>query len=179
MRLFLAIDIPDPIRRLIGGVQEQLRKSIRGPIRWVDPANFHFTIKFLGEVEDASPILAAVQSIQGSCFDLQLGSLAQLPPTDRADVVMIDLANVPDELLHLHQAVEAAFESLNFPRDPRPFHPHLTLARLSVPRFVSREIALDIAPVRFHVDAIHLMESTHDEAGSTYRKISRIDLSIG
>lgn len=175
MRLFLAIDIPSPVRRLIGGVQEQLRKSIRGPIKWVDPESFHFTLKFLGEVgEDRrDEVIAAMQSIEASRFELQLSSVNQLPPEGRARVVMVDLAEIPQALQDLHEKTEFAFESLHFEREDRDFHPHLTLARLSVPRFVSRETAVELPPARFSVDEFVLMHSTLTHHGPTYQPLAR------
>ena len=180
MRLFLAIGLPDSIRRYVGGLQEQLKKSITGPGRWVPIENLHFTLKFLGEVDDhrQNDILAAFQSIAGKCFGLQLGSLAQLPPTGRADILSIDLANIPNELARLHESVEASFESLNFPRETRAFHPHLTLARLKIPRFISREIQMEIVPAKFKVNEILLMQSTQTSAGSTYQVIEHRELGM-
>ena len=179
MRLFLAIEPPPPIRRLLGGVQEQLRKSIRGPIRWVDPVNFHFTLKFLGETpaSQLGDLLAGLQVVRGTGFELQLKSVSQLPPEGRANVVIVDLACIPPEMLELHAAVETGCIALGFAGETRAYHPHLTLARLSVPRFVSRETDLPIPPAKFSVQEFLLMESTQTPAGSVYRAVERFPLA--
>jgi len=180
MRLFLAIGLPDNVRRFVGGLQEQLRKSIVGPARWVPLENLHFTLKFLGDVPDdkLDSVRAAFASIEGDSFDLQFSALAQLPPDGRADVVCIDIAHIPAALHSLVNHIETTCESIGFPRETRPYHPHLTLVRLSVPRFVSREIEMPIVPAKFRVDEIALMQSTLTTAGSTYQVIERRELAL-
>lgn len=48
-RLFFAINIPDHIRQELVQYQEQWR---RYPVRWTKPENLHFTVLFLGTVDD-------------------------------------------------------------------------------------------------------------------------------
>lgn len=175
MRLFLAIEPPSSVRRLIGGVQEQLRKSIRGPMKWVDPANFHFTLKFLGDVPDArkDELLAMMQTIVAAPFELQLSAVSQLPPEGRANVVIVELAQIPPEMQDLRDKLETGCEPMGFAREDRAFHPHLTLARLSVPRFVSRETDLPIPPAKFTVNEFVLMQSIRTNEGSKYQELGR------
>ena len=52
MRLFLALEVPAPLRSRIADLQSELRESCPG-WRWVRPGGIHLTIRFLGEVDPA------------------------------------------------------------------------------------------------------------------------------
>ena len=51
MRLFLAVDLPDSLRRGLGELQRRLRANLTG-WRWVRPEGIHLTMRFLGEVAE-------------------------------------------------------------------------------------------------------------------------------
>ena len=51
MRLFLAVDLPDSLRRGLGELQARLRANLTG-WRWVRPEGIHLTVRFLGEVAE-------------------------------------------------------------------------------------------------------------------------------
>jgi len=51
MRLFLAIELTEPIRSRIDALMQQL-KTIGLDVKFTDPRNLHFTMKFLGEVDE-------------------------------------------------------------------------------------------------------------------------------
>ena len=51
LRLFVAIPVPEEARTEMARVQDDLRRFAEAnDIRWVDPAQFHLTLKFLGDV---------------------------------------------------------------------------------------------------------------------------------
>jgi len=49
MRLFVAINPPDTIRREVHGAISPLREGGL-PARWVEPSRYHVTLKFIGDV---------------------------------------------------------------------------------------------------------------------------------
>ena len=51
MRVFIAIDVPNDIRKALGDVQRALR-PLTGTARWVAPESIHITLRFLGEVPE-------------------------------------------------------------------------------------------------------------------------------
>ncbi len=64
MRVFIAIDIDDKIRKAIADLQKQIASKVdvkQGDIKWVEPNNIHLTLKFLGEISDEQ--LAEVNEI--------------------------------------------------------------------------------------------------------------------
>ncbi len=50
MRLFVAIEIPDEVRRNLAVLLREFR-AISPETKWVRPENLHLTLKFLGETD--------------------------------------------------------------------------------------------------------------------------------
>jgi 2'-5' RNA ligase len=54
MRLFIAVEIDDRVRRIAEATAAAVRAAI-GPglkARWVAPENMHLTVRFIGHVDD-------------------------------------------------------------------------------------------------------------------------------
>jgi len=64
MRLFVALDIPDAVRRALRELMARLKSECAGA-RWVRPEGMHITLKFLGETDEAKldSIRAALSTI--------------------------------------------------------------------------------------------------------------------
>lgn len=136
MRLFVAIEVPEPVRRevrrRVDGVRDRLPRA-----RWVDLENVHLTLLFLGETAEADvPALAAkLREAFARCppLELRLAGGGTFPPGRPARVAWVGL-EAPDELTTLQADVtRAAVESLGFEPEDRPYHPHVTLARCADP----------------------------------------------
>ena len=53
MRAFIAVSIPDEIKKKLQEEIDLLSDLIRGaPVRWVRPEGIHLTLKFLGEISN-------------------------------------------------------------------------------------------------------------------------------
>ncbi len=131
MRLFVAINLPEEERARL----EQEVRALRGarlPVRWVAADALHLTLKFLGEVPDArvGEIEHALKEVAGAFapFRLELRGLGAFPNPRSPRVVWVGV-HAPAELGRLAGAVEEAMAGLGFPRENRPFSPHLTLGR--------------------------------------------------
>ncbi len=69
-RLFLAIPLPADWTRTLTGYQDRLKTSgMAGRIRtvWTDPANFHITVRFIGNVDESciGGLTALLREISG------------------------------------------------------------------------------------------------------------------
>ena len=132
MRLFVAINFPAPLREGIWTASTALRDAGL-PVRWVDLAALHLTLKFLGSVapqrtpEIVSGLEAATR--QTRPFTLPLGGFGAFPSMERPRVIWVGCEGVP-QLELLQHAVEVEMERLGFEVEGRPFHPHLTLGRV-------------------------------------------------
>ncbi len=176
MRLFIAINLPDQIRREIWDSAALLRER-RYPIRWVKPEGMHITLKFLGEVsghrEDSVVNALETASAGVHPFTLSLEGFGAFPDTRRARVVWLG-CEPSLALEQLQRQIEDSTSSLGFPRETRVFHPHVTLGRLRRGAEKSRLGGLAGVLDRLHyvrdlsVDSIELMQSELSPAGADY-----------
>ncbi len=131
MRLFLAINLPAPERDRIQRAIGPLRLA-HLPVRWVSTDALHLTLKFLGEVseERADAVVRAADGVarQYAPFHLELRGLGAFPNLRNPRVVWVAV-HAPPELERLAADLDAATAALGFPREARPFSPHLTLGR--------------------------------------------------
>jgi len=136
MRLFIAIEVPEPprreLRRRLEGLRDRLPRA-----RWVDLENLHLTLLFLGETAEGEiPALAAkLRQAFARCppLGLRLSEGGTFPPGRPARVAWVGIEG-PQELMTLQQDVTgAAVEALGFEPEKRAYHPHVTLARCPDP----------------------------------------------
>jgi 2'-5' RNA ligase len=142
-RTFIAIELNDETRAYLGQELQRLAEALP-QIKWVDPANFHVTLAFLGKLDDEHLALAteAAQEIanQQRRFTLHLARLGMFDPEREVRVLWQGISGNRVRLLKLQAALAAALTSRGFPAEKRPFRPHLTLARLKEP-LIERERA--------------------------------------
>ena len=202
MRLFVALEIPEPVRRevrrRVAGLRERLPRA-----RWVDPDVLHLTLLFLGEV--APELVADLAGRLAQAFaahpplPLRLAGGGTFPAGRPARVAWIGVAG-PPELAPLQAAVvRAARAALEPPASSeapataraaavlreggeRPFQPHVTLARCPSPwpRGASEKFAAafpaEIGPP-FVADRGVLVESRLSPRGPRYRHLAELPLA--
>lgn len=184
MRLFVAVNLPDDVRRGIWTASEPLRRAGL-PVKWVEPEDIHLTLKFLGDVEDERQeemVQAVKQAARGARpFQLPVHGFGAFPSVERPRVIWVGCEGVPPlELLQHH--TEREMERVGFPLEGRPFRPHLTLGRT---RKDSRPASLRgleslLDGLVFEADplvqSVELMESWLAPGGTTYRSVHSVDL---
>ena len=161
------------------GVPPSRRLAPLVDLRWVAPINYHVTLAFLGwtgleTIGRVCDALAAATAGE-SRMTFRTSRLGAFPSLDHASVLW---AGIEDgaALTGLAGSIGDAMAGLGFARDTRPFHPHVTLARLRFPRAI-REIVLPMAEQMFgdtRVDAVTLFESETKPTGSVYREVQKI-----
>jgi 2'-5' RNA ligase len=174
MRLFVGADIGEESRQLLGNAQRRFR-HVNARVTWVAPRNFHFTLKFLGEVaeERVAGIQYALAKVAGEFppIGCEIRGLGQFPR-----VIWAGLYGEIEPLEQLTRHVEAELVPLGFPREDRGFKPHLTLGRIKYvgdKQGLTKVIdSLTNEPFgALRVDAIHLFQSTLTPHGSIYTKL--------
>ncbi|HYO63468.1 MAG TPA: RNA 2',3'-cyclic phosphodiesterase, partial [Pyrinomonadaceae bacterium] len=148
---------------------------------WERPEKFHLTLKFLGEteprrVEDLGR--AAGRAASGvESFTLALAGTGAFPPRGAARVLWLGVQDAAGGLAELQRRLEAECAREGFPREPRSFHPHLTLARLRDPRdaeaLTEAHLAAQFAPATFVISELLLVRSELSSGGSRYTTLSR------
>lgn len=175
MRLFVAVEIPSEVLEALARLIEDLRRDAPG-VRWSDPSRIHLTIKFLGEVDEAAAselsarLERAAASVAGGA-----GVLVRGVGTfgGRSPRVVWAGVEAPG-LVPLRDAVEEAAAACGFPRESRPFKPHLTLARLKKPSprlgaALARQAGREIG--RFEARSCALIRSLLRPDGAEYLRL--------
>ncbi|MEZ4517858.1 MAG: RNA 2',3'-cyclic phosphodiesterase [Chloroflexota bacterium] len=168
IRAFIAVEIPDDVKRIATDVGRQLAASTPdGAIRWVKPNAMHLTLRFLGNTDeqllpDISRVLDVVVALP--VFSLRLDQLGAFPNTKRPRALWLGLlGDRPDDvaaLATLKAAIDRGLEPLDWPVETKPFQPHLTLGRVREgrsPGDVPWQLA--VPETVFPVTAIHAIES--------------------
>lgn len=183
-RLFIGARISVATANALAGCAETLARRAKDAgveLRWVPPINYHVTLAFLGwtgvdaigAVCDA--VSAAVDGVERISFrTARLGAFASL---DKATVLY---AGVDDSgaLTKLADGIGERVDGLGFARDPRGFHPHVTLARLRSPRAI-RDVVLPMAEQMFgdtKLDAVIVFESEAKSSGYVYKELEKLTL---
>jgi RNA 2',3'-cyclic 3'-phosphodiesterase len=130
IRAFIAVKLDSETVRQISAAVTDLKPRIRG-MRWVPPTNFHFTLKFLGDIEE-SKIAPIAQALELELhpfprFSINAKGLGVFPDLRRPRILWVGLEG--NGLSALASKVESALESLGFAREKRAFQPHLTIGR--------------------------------------------------
>ena len=151
-RLFVALDLPAEAKAALAATMGQLQSVIPVGVRWVNPAGIHLTLKFLGDTEAGlvTPLRAALREAAAGDpppFPLHLEGLYVFPKHREPRVIYAGVDGDLDSLSQAQRQVEQAIVRLGFPREKRPFHPHLTLGRVrdSVAPAARRQIGEIIA----------------------------------
>jgi 2'-5' RNA ligase len=159
-------------------------------VKWVDPENIHFTLKFIGEISGEQ--LSEVTGILTECckgvkpFAITLKGVGAFPSASRPQVVWVGAqptdAESGESLTKLVASLEEWLETIGIPREGRPFSPHLTLGRTRGPKGTDR-LAKAIAEMGGRVfgemlaEEVVLMQSTLSPNGPTYAPLQRVALT--
>jgi 2'-5' RNA ligase len=127
MRLFVAIDLDDPIRQRIMRFLEGVR-GFAPDVRWVSAASLHITLKFIGESAQLDAIKETLSKIRGSPAQISFRGTGFFPTPRSARVFWIGV-EADEHLAKLAGMVDEALLSLGIEKEQRAFTPHLTLAR--------------------------------------------------
>ncbi len=184
MRLFLAVELDEAVRRAAGDTARMLaaaldRRGIRRGISWVAPLHRHFTLHFLGEVDELTA--RAVSDRMGVAlstppFEVSLAGLGTFPPAGPPRVIWLGVGDGAGALAAVHGETGRRLDGLCVPREDRPFSAHLTLGRVKTPLGPRLAEALaEASPVRearCRVDHVTLFESHLSPRGATYSVIA-------
>jgi len=115
--------------------------------RWIDPENYHLTLRFIGDIDDAlaRDIAGLLGRVQRAPFELRLDGLSWFGGRKPRAVVAAAAPVAP--LLELQAELERLLQRLGLEPEGRKYTPHVTLARLRDSS--SREVA-DYLSVRAH-----------------------------
>jgi RNA 2',3'-cyclic 3'-phosphodiesterase len=167
LRLFTGLEIPTDI----GQSLSLLRGGLPGA-RWIDPENYHVTLRFIGDVDDtiAREIASMLERVRREPFEMRVEDLISFGGRKpRAIVATLGSARA---LMELQAEHERLMQRVGLEPEGRKYVPHVTLARLrdSSSRQVADYLALR-APFRsppFAVSRFVLFSSRASVGGGPY-----------
>lgn len=184
----MAVTLPPEARDVLAEVIRRLRAADLRGVRTVAAEGVHITLKFLGNV-DAALVPELSEALTGAAhgampFRLVLRGLGAFPDERAPRVLWAGIDGDTDALGALARRVDDACAGLGFPRERRPFSPHLTIARLrdSATDADRRRAADALAAIGldysggFEVSAMHLIKSTLTPSGARYETLHSVRL---
>lgn len=181
-RTFLAIDLSDEARATLRRTLRRVGAALPG-VRLSDAADLHLTLAFLGEIDDET--LAAVvrlteeAALQTSPFTLALGRLGIFGPPYAPRVLWAGVDGDLHRLSAFQRRLTESLEQIGFPRESRPYAPHLTLARINHPLAAASLAQLTTLlaeapahPVRWKVADVRVMRSDLSAKGARYSALT-------
>jgi RNA 2',3'-cyclic 3'-phosphodiesterase len=132
-RLFLAVPLPEEVRKLAGREIERLMRE-GWPVRWVQSESAHLTLHFLGETtpERAELVRLSLPNVVAAHapFDLRTAAFGVFPNFRRPRVLWLGLHGPVHRLETLQRDIGRSLRELDFVVGEEPFNPHITLGRV-------------------------------------------------
>jgi 2'-5' RNA ligase len=134
IRTFIAVDVDKTLRDRMIALQDRLAAS-GVDVKWVEPDNLHFTLLFLGEVDERD-LIGVCRATTQACselapFNCDLEGVGCFPNERRPRIVWVGVGAGVDEFGQLHDALEKPLLELGcYRREERHYTPHITLGRV-------------------------------------------------
>ena len=124
-RLFTGLEIPAHVGQSLA----MMRGGLPGA-RWIDPENYHITLRFIGDIDDAlaRDIAGLLGAVQRGSFELRLDGLSSFGGR-KPRAVVATVPQVP-ALMELQAEHDRLLQRLGMEPEGRKYTPHITLARL-------------------------------------------------
>jgi len=178
LRSFIGIPLPQDATNELGDIAAKMAYQDKSnAVKWVDQANYHITLAFLGEqsMQDLESLADQLDySLQQVSFQASVKHLSPFPEGKPKLIgAMIDRN---DSLRELHQQVMSAVNASVIEIDKRRFIPHITLGRYRHTRnSFSGAIPMNVA-CEFILDDVVLYESNLTPSGAEYETVFRFPL---
>jgi 2'-5' RNA ligase len=194
VRLFVALELPDPWRAALSQSAAALERSAPGVARWVDSALMHVTLVFLGGQDPArlSSIQAAVDAAAAESpeFTLRLSAPGAFGGRRSLRVIWVGVDDrPPGALTRLQQSVAGRLRDAGLDFDDSPFRAHVTLGRAQRAASPSQSEAMHRAVTGgiggaavlgvegFEVEQVSLIRSDLRPTGPIYTPLHRAPLA--
>ena len=167
-RLFTGIEVPPQVAAVLA-----LKRGGLFGARWIDPENYHITLRFIGDVDykTATEVTDSLDRLADSeRFTIRLDHLGSFGG-DKPRALYAGAGTSP-VLLRLQAAQERIVQRLGLAPDGRKFVPHVALARTKgasaaeMARFLA--FSGHFTPLEFTVSRFVLFSSRDSVGGGPY-----------
>ena len=182
-RLFVAVPTPPAVRDAVAELVVSVRAAgdpDRRDVRWVRLDGLHLTLRFLGPTEEEG-IPGAVAAVDRAAagmppFDVAIGGAGAFPSVARPRALWLGVTAGVADLGAAARTLDDRLAEAGWPRDDRPYRPHLTLARSDGVRAgpeVARRLIAAAAPfeMSFRAGSLILFESISGGGPARYEPI--------
>lgn len=132
VRTFVALEVPEEVRRIVAEAQRYLAKVGGAGVSWPKPEGIHLTLRFLGDVaqDRIDEVVSEVDRAAAASPPLSLTArgMGGFPDLRRPRVVWIGVEG-GEELMRLQADISRALAQFGGEERER-FHPHLTVGRV-------------------------------------------------
>lgn len=184
MRAFAAIEVPDSLKEALGALRDRFRRS-GAHASWVRDDNMHLTLRFLGELSQAE-VEAFSEQFRAACgacapMRLRIRGAGAFPNTRRPSVLWAGVEVLAGDLRAVQTRAETAARTIGLSAEPKPFHPHITIARIrdarqAAPLIEALEAARDFEAGEFTAASVSLFSSELKPGGPVYRRVREFEL---
>jgi RNA 2',3'-cyclic 3'-phosphodiesterase len=124
-RLFTGVEVPPEVAQALS----TMRGGLPGA-RWIDPENYHVTLRFIGDVDDdiAHEVESLLGRVRRGPFELRIEGLTSFGSKKPRAVVASVAPSLP--LMEAQAEQERMMQRIGLEPEGRKYTPHVTLARL-------------------------------------------------
>ncbi len=138
----------------------------------MEPENYHITLQFIGEYDDVERVISALRAVEFTPVTIQIAGAGGFPTRERPRVIWIGATSVENALERLADDVRRVLDENNIPHDTKPFHGHVTVARVKrLAKALMETIDKDFGT--FKADHFALYQSILTPEGPIYREVAR------
>ncbi len=169
VRTFIAAWPTAAVREALSAIE----RSDDVPVKWVAAEQWHVTLAFMGQVDDAGCELATL-ALRDAAARLGTPALAELGPATAdlgRSILMVPVAG----LERVAAEVRIALATRGLWLDDRPFVGHLTLARSRRRQLPRHLIGLSVS-ARWMVDDLSVVASHNGPDGVAYEQVATVTL---
>lgn len=187
IRTFIAVPVTPSVRKGALKLMNLLR-PVTGDVKWVAPDNLHWTLQFLGDVDQdhiaeiCSGITTAVAQFEP--FTLGARGAGAFPTNNRPRTLWLGVGEGDEAMVAVQAAIQNRLAAIGFRGEQRRYVPHLTLGRAGRDK-PSRELSdqlsrlADFEAGSMLVDEIVVYSSTLRREGPNYEMLGHIPLFGG
>jgi len=181
IRSFVSIDLEDS--RVLSGVESVMSSlaAIGGELKPVERENIHLTLKFLGNVSTAKleEVKSSLSKLRFPPFSMEIKGAGAFPSLKRMNVIWVGIGEGWSQVELIYEQTEKLLADVGYPRETRPFSPHITVARVKSAK-KRDEIAAFLNNLgeksfgAFNTERIRLKQSILSPSGPKYSSLLEV-----
>lgn len=181
IRTFVSLNPEGKIKKILGKVQQELKESLAGfRIKWEDPAKFHLTLRFLGDLNrgEVKELSAELEKLRFDFDSLTFRTkgIGFFPNPKFPNVIFADLSEDGSDSAILVSAIDKVIDMFGIKPD-KQFVPHITLGRFKRDgrQRLEMEPTVKVPAAESVFTAFYFMKSTLKTGGSVYEEIKKFN----